>query len=178
MSHFRSFFSLFLASLALTMFTACVDDHDDDNHGKGNGKGNGNEDAHAGHDHDHSHESAPNGGHFINVGAPFKVEWNHEDEQGVIDVHLLDSEGKKSNPQEKASVKIVVTHGDKTNEHTLDPVVQEESESTAVSHFTFEDKVLLELVKGVSEVINAKLVIRVGNVEYSGDFESHEAHDH
>lgn len=140
-------------------------DHDDHDH-----------DEHAGHDHG---EIGPNGGHIVELeGAPYHLEWVHDegkpaaDVEKVITFYILDGDAKKEAPIAAEALTIKLTTGGETKEVAAKAERAEGAETTA--KFVLTDPLAATIL--TSEEVDAIVTFDVDGKEAKGKIEDHHHH--
>lgn len=157
-----------------TTGTTSTSDHD---HGHEHAEGDGHEHHegdghdHAEADHDHAH-SAVHGGHPIDFAdAPFKAEWNHSNDNDIIEVFILNKEGTADMPIKAESITVRTTTGN--DKETFSLPAENPSADGMSAHFRLdEQKLRMAMNLGV-----AVDVVHDGKT-YTAIIPPHAAHDH
>jgi hypothetical protein len=118
----------------------------------------------------------PNGGLVVELGEGYHLEWEHEDEAGLVTVYLLDKEAKNIPESEINEITIESTVGDKTTPYTL-PRVGSESETKKTTKFETTDKALLTALLMTEGVTNT-VKVTVDGKELTGKIKYDPSFDH
>jgi hypothetical protein len=148
-----------------TSSTGSAGDHGHD-HSHGEGEG---------HDHaedEHAAHSAVHGGHMIDFGdAPFKAEWNHSNDNDIIEVFILNQEGTADMPIKAESITIRTTTGSEKESFTL-PAEKPAADGTSAHFRLDEQKLRLAMTLGV------EVEVAHDGTTYKATIPPHAAHDH
>lgn len=140
-------------------------------------------DASGTHDHDHeahSHghaETGPRGGHLLDLGSDCQAEWLHDDQTGLLTIHLLAKNAQNDEPPSAQAMTIELTIGDNTRRFELQPANAADPASSASGEFSITDRPLIEALKAVGHGVDAALIAEVNGQTLRGQFE-HLDHDH
>lgn len=138
-------------------------------------------DEHAGHDHSHGHDHAthgPNGGHLVEFGNAYHVEWLHDDAAGKVTLILLDGEmkNKVKTAADKATIHVTVGEGEPQS-YDLPGVAA--GEEKTFSRFELVEPVLVEALS-FGEGVKAVLSLEIDGKPFSAPIghAAGEGHDH
>lgn len=142
-------------------------------------------DSHEGHDHGHEKEAegghvhGPNGGEVVELegeGDHYHLEWERNDETGLVTFYLLDKDSKNLAESDAAEITIVSKVGDKETTYNL-PRASSESETKKTTRFELEDKALATALTADKGVTNTAK-ISIGGKPYTGNVKHDPEHDH
>lgn len=135
-------------------------------------------DDHHDHGHDHEHGGGLHEGHLLELGEEeYHAEWTHDDE-GLIDIYILDGTAKKEHPIEAAELTIVVQVQEQEPKTYTLPAVDPSGDPPQSAHFSLQDPSLKTMLLVVGEGAEATLSVPIGEETYQAEFPAHEEHDH
>ncbi len=127
------------------------------------------------HDHpegDHATHSAVHGGHMIDFGdAPFMAEWNHSNDNDIIEVFILNKEGTADLPIKAESITIRTTSGNEPESFSL-PAEKPAADGTSAHFRLDEQKLRLAMTLGV------EVEVAHDGKSHKATIPPHAAHDH
>jgi hypothetical protein len=128
------------------------------------------------HEHEHAHEhghEGPHGGHLLELGdEDYHAEWTHDD-NGKIDIYVLDKDLKKDVAIDAEKLTIKTKVGDKAQDYDLEAANSAEGKA---SHFTITDKTLLSILTTAGS--EATLDIKIDGRDFTQKIEAHSEHGH
>lgn len=109
----------------------------------------------------------PHEGQLIELGdEEYHAEWLADAEKGTVTVYILDSHAEKMVPI--GAEEVTIHAGEES--YTLKASPSEGEPAGQSSRFVSEDKALSELM---DDHFHAKLVLKIADKSYSGNFDSH-----
>ena len=126
--------------------------------------------------HGHSHEAlGPNGGHLIELGdEEYHLEWNHDDETGLVTVYVLDSTARELVPITAEAITISVKVEETTDYDLV--AIDPSGEPPQSAQFAAQNTELITMLSMAGQGAEPKAIVPIGGKEFTAVFERHEHH--